>query len=96
MRIQEMTLEERIAYAKEVQRRDRQRHGDVISALSTAIGTRARLTFPNGFQRVGAVEDRGRFLMLGGTMAGGEVTNAVRVERMGGSGRYETVAEAIR
>lgn len=79
----------------------------VLEIVAQHVGARLRLTWPNGFQRSGDVGHwvgRSHGLKpgcrpaecetFGGTMAGGELNTAVRVECMGGNGRYETVWSA--
>lgn len=71
---------------------------NTIDLIKQHVGSRVRLTFPNGCQRAGDVtphrEPFGAF--FDGRMIGGEVLPAWKIERMAASGRYQTVWEVER
>jgi hypothetical protein len=70
-------------------------YDQVIAAMGPHVGSRVRVTHPNGFARVGVLGT----MTLGGTeylkldhyLCGGEYAGAVRVEVMGSNGRYSEV-----
>lgn len=78
-----------------------------LDVMAQHVGARLRLTWPNGSQRSGDVRHHvcpthglkpgakpSEWDTFGGTMAGGELNTAVRIERMQPNGRYEEVWSA--
>lgn len=60
------------------------------------VGARLRFTYPHGATRVGVVALRAlsggqKCVTVDGAMLGGEYAGIVRVERMGGNGRYADI-----
>ena len=101
----EATRWRRLLHSEEVHRREQRRYDEIRDVLLDrgADGryiTRARLTFPNGYQRSGRVEAShiGDELLprLDGRLLMGEVVPVVRIEAMQPNGRYLTVWEAPR
>jgi hypothetical protein len=68
---------------------------EVIAAMKPHVGSRVRVTHPNGFARVGVLGTMKlggeEYLKLDHYLCGGEYEGAVRVEVMGEKGRYREV-----
>jgi hypothetical protein len=69
---------------------------DTIDRIAAMQGDRIRVTYPNGYTRVGVVgvwstRDGRQYGTLDGALMGGEFSPVVRIERMGANRRYEAV-----